>query len=557
MVFNPISIREAMNKIHQGDWVLPMTQRPYEWGDRFDFKKVIYKIFDSLYRNYPIGAFLIWKTTEKIPYREFSKSFNPDSLVPRAIESGNWDKLKYLVYDGQQRLQTIYSCLKHDFDHDALCFDLLFDPNKYEDGETGFVFFETYKKLKPKYLKLTNLYKAYGQENTNVSRFRKEMVQRLTNLTDDQVSLVESNIDTLWNLFNNEENEICGYFMISQKSTPKDVQEIFVRLNTGGLPPSQADLVFSLIHVEFFDFQNRIQEVSAEIQEATGIDVDSYDILQFLYYIKFNTNRIDVKKLKREEIKEFENMLENIIDPLKTFYKRFLHDEFQINNSLIYRSQIALLPLLLFFYKKKLRGLTKIPKSEMEKVKQYFILSQINDWSTAGIISEAGRLVMNNSTFPLKHIKKYVPRKNKLAKLTEEGILSNSSFVLKILIPKKAFTHIKSRGRLNPEIEHIFPKTPKESDLPPDYHEAVRLLWNLQLGVPGDLNIDKGNLMPNIYFKNKKNELKKHYDFLPTYNINNGVWDYHNLDLFLSKRKKIIYKEFKKLYKLKISKSGE
>ena len=556
MPFDPISIREATIKIRNKDWVLPITQRPYVWGDRTSFKKAIYMLFDSLYRGYPIGAFLIWETEKEIPYKEFLEDFDPESPIKKSSERGSWSRVKSLVYDGQQRLQTLYSCLQYKFCDDVLCFDLLFDPTKNEDDKYGFIFFPSNADLESRYLRLNSLYQDYLREGKDgLTTFRRKQIKKLSdNHSEDQTDIAEKNIDKLWKLFNDEENRICGYFTIQPSFSKSDVQEIFVRLNTGGVPPSQADLVFSLIHVEYYDFQERVQEVVADIQTGTNIELEIYDILQFIYFIKYNTPRVDSGRIKSNEIEEFQDILRKAIDPMKTFYKRFLHDEFQINNISEYRSQLALLPLLLYFYKNEFRDLSKI--KDIEKIKQYFILSQINDWSLQGIISEAGKLINEKGYFPLDEIKSCVSKTTRTINLTEQSISSNPVFVLKLLLPKKSYTYIKSRGRLNPELEHIFPKNPKETDLPDNYFENVKLLWNLQLGVPGDINRDKWYTMPNIYFENKLDVLKKHYDFLPADDLKNPSWDYHNLDTFLAERKKLMLKEFENSYKLKIENDG-
>jgi hypothetical protein len=227
-----------------------------------------------------------------------------------------------------------------------------------------------------------------------------------------------------------------------------------------------------------------------------------------------------------------------------------MHDEFQINNSSIYRSQIALLPLLLYFYKNQMKDLSKI--KDIEAIKQYLILAQINDWSLQGIISEAGRLINDRDYFPCEEIKSYVSKTTRAISLNENGLSSSPIFILKLLIPKKSYTYIKSRGRLNPELEHMFPQNPKETDLPDNYSRNVKSLWNLQLGVPGDINGRSGkwNTMPNVYFGSRLDVLQKHYDFLPTCNVKDPVWDYHNLEAFMSKRKELMMKEFMNLYNL-------
>jgi hypothetical protein len=82
----------------------------------------------------------LWKTRESVPFREFMQKFDPDQDRAESAEQTLWARRKFLVYDGQQRLQTLYSCLHYTFAGQALCFDLFFDPNTLEDYPYGFSF---------------------------------------------------------------------------------------------------------------------------------------------------------------------------------------------------------------------------------------------------------------------------------------------------------------------------------------------------------------------------------------------------------------------------------
>ncbi len=56
----PITIKQALSRIEDKDYVLPAIQREFVWGhDR------IIRLFDSLMRNYPIGGFLLWRLTDE------------------------------------------------------------------------------------------------------------------------------------------------------------------------------------------------------------------------------------------------------------------------------------------------------------------------------------------------------------------------------------------------------------------------------------------------------------------------------------------------------------
>ena len=52
----PVTIREAVDAIHERRYLLPAIQRELVWED-----DRICKLFDSLMRDYPIGSFLFWR----------------------------------------------------------------------------------------------------------------------------------------------------------------------------------------------------------------------------------------------------------------------------------------------------------------------------------------------------------------------------------------------------------------------------------------------------------------------------------------------------------------
>lgn len=556
MGYLPISIREAMEKISKSDWVLPVTQRPYVWGDRYQFEKGINRLFDSLYRNYPIGTFLLWDTEENVPYREFIQHFDPESPLARPQDQSAWSRPKCLIYDGQQRLQSLYSCLKYTFCDRVLCFDLLFEPISENIDKSGFHFVDRNTNIEPHQLSLKTLFEDYRREGSDgLTEFRRRITKSLGSLNDDQITIIQKNIDKLWKLFNDRTNQVCGYFTIPNELSGTDVQEIFVRLNTGGVQPTQADLVFSMIHVQNYDFQSRVQDIVDEIWSTTRIDLTIYDVLQILYFIQYQNPRIDLDRVRKREASDLTQLLNSAEQTLKAFYKRFLHDEFMINSSSLYRSQIALLPLLFYYH---VNNIKDIPSGkELVSVKQYFILSQLNDWSLQSILLGAAKLMEKNKPeFPLEGIVTIVKTTTRSALLTEQSLLSMPNFSLKLLLPKKVYTFIENRGRLNPELEHIFPRNPREIDLPGGYDEGKWKLWNLQLAVPGDINMQKLNAMPQTFFTKRADALH-HYDFLPSSNITALEWDYHSVNEFWEKRRELMIKKLWDLYQLKVCTGGD
>ena len=158
MSYAGISVREAMEKLNNfnGGWYLPYIQRQYVWGARYESEEYVCLLLDSLMKRYTIGGLVLWETTKRVPYREFLNEYEPGKFA-RQVEEGRWSAHKFLVYDGQQRLQTLRSVLYYTFNGRALHFDLLFDADQVHSDDTGFLFRDKDKPADPRYLKLTRL----------------------------------------------------------------------------------------------------------------------------------------------------------------------------------------------------------------------------------------------------------------------------------------------------------------------------------------------------------------------------------------------------------------
>ncbi|RRW49164.1 DUF262 domain-containing protein [Stutzerimonas stutzeri] len=158
MSYVGISVREALEKLNapNSGWYLPQVQRQYVWGARHESEDYVCLLLDSLLKRYPIGGVVLWETEQKVPYRCFVGDYAPGQHA-RQVDEGLWGASKALVYDGQQRLQTLYSVLRHRFNGRVLHFDLLFDSAIAESDETGFLFRDASAIAEPRYLRMTEL----------------------------------------------------------------------------------------------------------------------------------------------------------------------------------------------------------------------------------------------------------------------------------------------------------------------------------------------------------------------------------------------------------------
>lgn len=547
MSFQTISVKEAVNNINANNngWFLPAVQRQYVWGSRYESEKYICKLFDSILNGYPIGTLIVWNTDLAVPYREFMKDYEDGKTEELAVKS-TWDRPdKWLVYDGQQRLQTLYSCLKYTLNKRELAYNLLYKANDV-DEEYGFEFLDKNTE-KAGYVTLPSLFSKSDSEKVS---FRRRLQAELQ-LTDEEEELFESRFDKLWSVFVGSDVKSLAYFPIDKSWNEDKVNDVFQRLNTGGVPLSGADLLFSRIKGTAPLFEEKLIEISQWISEVTnGYLFSANEILQLIHLIVKGSTRIDPSRINESELKQFVDVGERIGDPLKEFFGEFIYKGFNINNSAIVSRKRAVLPLIVYTYlnycnNKRYKDLSS---DNVTKMKQYFIISQLNDWNTQGIV-EGGTREIKGDNFPLDKFKKIAKQKNRVVDLNSEALENNEWFTLKIMLPNRLYVKQENTtGRYKPELDHIFPvKLANQQD---DYKKEVDVLWNLQ-PVAGKTNLIKSNTHPLKFFTdvNTKSH-KSEYDFLPD-DIISDEWD--NYKLFISKRKTRMINFLKENYSLEIS----
>ena len=561
MSYLGISVKEAINNINNGinGWFLPAIQRPYVWGSRHDNELYIKKLFDSILKGYPIGGLIIWNTEEEIPYREFITDYIPGETQKLVDKGLHGRRDKWLIYDGQQRLQTLYSCLRHTFNGKILVYNLLFNnSDDNEPDETGFSFISKNSHLEWNFVRMNEIFSKLADDDKRTCR--KKIINANKNITEDEEDLVEKNIDLLWDIFVKTDTKSLAYFPI-KTSNENIVNEIFERLNTGGMALSLADLLFSKIKSDYFNFEEELQICSKKIYDSTGKGYifTAYSILQLLHLIVKKGVRIDPKKVKNSELNNFTSTWTQLEKPLISFFTDYLWGQFKINNSSIVPRNLAILPIIIYFYEVYNKGFTfkNFSSENLKKINQYFLKSQINDWNLQSYADNFTKLIKEQSSktnelfdFPLSEIEKFIRKRNlRNININEQTFVGYVWFSLKILTPHRLYQFEPDiQGRFNPEIDHIFPK--KLKDESENYEKEVDIIWNLQ-PTKGEINGYKTNIHPQLFFTdafiNKKGEriigskYINDYDFMMPYdsnkkiNFTDEIWK--NPSNFISRRR--------------------
>jgi len=101
-----LTIRNVLELVPSGQLRIPAFQRGFVW----DPDQVAY-LMDSIYKQYPFGSLLLWRTREQL---RFERSLGPFRLPDR-----NPDYPIDYVLDGQQRLTSIFGVFQTDIEPDA------------------------------------------------------------------------------------------------------------------------------------------------------------------------------------------------------------------------------------------------------------------------------------------------------------------------------------------------------------------------------------------------------------------------------------------------------
>lgn len=546
MSYESISIRQALNRVNQspGGWFLPQVQRQYVWGARDESEDYICLLMDSILRKYPIGGIVLWETETPIPHREFLTDY-ANGARAKEVDSGLWTRRKLLVYDGQQRLQTLFSVLKHTINGRIMCFDLLFDKVNSETDETGFYFADKGAALKSGSIRMNFLFAqdddASAKENLK-DQYSKEKIY-----TNEQSLLIKSNLDNLWSIFVQEDAKPLAFYSVNSKSD-REVNEVFRRLNTGGIPLTQIELVLSTIKRKHSSFEESLDLLKDEIYAVSSIEFSSAEILQLLFIMIKGTTRVDSERINESDADAFKEKLALISVPLKDYFSGYLLGLFNINDRSIIPRGLAMMPIMVFLADKyELHGIEikRISADSIKFIHQYFLLSQFNDWNTQTMISsfvkEARLAAKLNNDFPLEKIKQIAKEKNRVVELRKQTFMSYRWFALKVLTPSRKFHFTSTK----PQIDHIFPTNLSGQDQA--YKSTVDVLWNFQ-PMPATINNYKRAKHPFDFLTSEDGKkYLEDYDYLPS--LESDVWQ--SAVKFIANREEKMTEELNSRYGLK------
>ena len=212
---NNVSINTILGYVKDGTIAIPEIQRPFVW----DTTKVR-DLIDSLYRGYPVGYIITWKS--------------PDVK----LKDGRSSEGKQVLIDGQQRITALTAAL--------LGQEVLNSDYKKKRIKIAFnIKSEEFQTLNPAIEKqedwIPDISEFMKDGNVNTYKFTTDY----SNQFKIDPNLVSDRINKLMAI----KNILIGRIELGSNLDIDTVTEIFVRINSAGVVLSQADFAMSKISV--------------------------------------------------------------------------------------------------------------------------------------------------------------------------------------------------------------------------------------------------------------------------------------------------------------------
>lgn len=241
-----LTVSYLVDQIDMGRLGLPELQRPFVWKD-----SKVRDLFDSMMRGYPIGYLMLWEC----PELENKKAIG--------TEPHNYDAPKEVIIDGQQRLTSLYAVMKGKAiigsDYKEKMIIISYNPlkNKFEVG------YQATKKDPEWIYNISDIFTS-----TSSFKFINDFIKTLENyrksknreLTDDEKDTIAENINYVFNL----KGHTLPVFDIKSDADEESVSDIFVRVNSGGVPLKQNDFILTLLSIYWDEGRKKIEQFSKD-----------------------------------------------------------------------------------------------------------------------------------------------------------------------------------------------------------------------------------------------------------------------------------------------------
>lgn len=253
-----LTVNQLIEKIDTGELGLPELQRPFIWKD-----SKVRDLFDSMMRGYPIGYLMLWQC----PALEKKK--------PIGVGDHSYTVPSAVIIDGQQRLTSLYAVMKGkkvvNSKYDEKSIIISYHPllNKFEVG------YQATMRDKEWVYNISDIFtsSSWVYINSFITELEAYRISKGEGLANEEKSTIAENINAVYNLM----QHTLPVFDIKANAEEEDVSEIFVRVNSGGVPLKQNDFILTLLSLYWDDGRKQIERFCQESVVPGKGKVTSYN----------------------------------------------------------------------------------------------------------------------------------------------------------------------------------------------------------------------------------------------------------------------------------------
>lgn len=217
--------------IDLGDIALPDIQRPFVWTNA-----KVRDLFDSMYRGFPVGYFLFWENSTESGVKQIG------------VSAKQYKQASRLVVDGQQRLTSLYSVFRGqkvlDANFKERQIEIAFRPRDGKFEVTDAAIRRDVEWIP----NISDLWASGKSSYTLVKEFLAKVKSKVE-LADADEEAIAHNLDRLFDL----RKYPFTALEIAASVDEEQVADIFVRINSKGVPLNQADFILTLLSVFWED----------------------------------------------------------------------------------------------------------------------------------------------------------------------------------------------------------------------------------------------------------------------------------------------------------------
>lgn len=537
------------NPEKEGGFWLPNIQRAFVWKE-----EQIERLFDSILREYPIGSLLIWKTKSPIKIRKFIDTYNTGLNLLNFYKEPE-EGTKFLVLDGQQRLQSLYIGLHGSYDKKELYLDILSgDLAAPEDVKYNFHFLHLNDAKFP-YIKVKSLVLT----DKTPREIKKDIVDKSPiSLSEAQHERIDENIDLIRNVFCQQENIIYQEVdSIDRELTysDDDIVEIFIRANNGGTVLNKSDLMFSLLISSWDEAEENMFDL-LESLNRTGYAFSRDFILKTCLVLLNKGARYNVDKFREPSVKNaISDNWDEIVKSIQTI-KDLIYGKTYLKTDKIIPSYLSLIPLIYFRYHFKNKWASHINES-LEYILRVS-LTGVFSGQPDNLIDKLIQRIRADNDFILNEMYGVIRENGRNLEISGDMITNLNYWKKEIHLFFNIWYGFNYQPALNdnkPQIDHIFPQSMLRKVKLPNPNTGkmniMKYTWqnrdqlaNLMLLTAEENGAgNKSDTPPDVWFRDKDDAyLDRH--LIPK---DPKLWTLNNYEHFLEKRRKLILDRFSTL----------